>query len=463
MKFHDLLLDIPRLVALTILKEYGHWKWFCQLDDAYCNSLRRTEFLELLTCEENVFDTLPNIPRPQFKRFIEWLVDRGVKITKLLVITAFRQVKNDKRDWFFYGTGFYLKQLTFEWTIGSIDPILALTAKYCPHLQKLAIFFCALSKSFREILCTAWHLRALRLHECYTIKASQFENLHLTNMRSINTMDSVDGDAVKAMCAACPNLSRLQMAYNKELTNATTVPIRTHCRQLVALNLTHCRALTDAALITILTFCTKITELDISGCEKLTDLTIRAFTKNCTNATKLLMQQNFMYSDKSMEMVSAAFGESLRVLFISDCANISTDGLGYIVASCTKLTSLDIGINAQFQSLFLLAALPVTCGRLVELVLSELAVSDLVLISITQQCRNLTLLHMYGTTGYSLAAVKHLIHCCEHLKELLVSVDDTVLTTVVLQEVRAEVRAGLKIITENYILGHGVLDGADEA
>lgn len=458
----DLLLDIPRLLVLTILNEFGNWKYFLALDDAYCNTLRRNAFLELLSCTENVFTTLPKVPRANFKCFIEWVVDRQVKISRLVVISALRQVSVDVRNQLYFNTGPFLESLSFEWTIGSIKDILELTSLYCYRLQTLSIWFCSLNGPLKNILRNCHKLRAIRLHECHTVRPSHFQKLFLKNMRSVITHDDVEESAVRAICEACPCLTRLQFAYNKLLSDQASVHIRKNCKQLIALNLTHCRALTDQSLVTILHACTQIKELDVSGCDRLTDITIRALTMYCVDVTKLLIQDNPNFTTKALHLISRTFSASLRVLFVSGCASIGSLGLQLIIDTCSELTSLDIGINEHFNDPNVLLSLPRQCRHLVELVLSELRLSDNILQAIALHCHDLMLLHIYEATGFSVHAVQIVILSCTHLNELLVSVNETsVITTAAVQAMRVS-NPALNILTENYILGHGVLDGPDD-
>ncbi len=458
----DLLLDIPRLLALTLLNEFGGWKSFIALDNAYCNTLRRTAFLELLSCTENVFTKLPKVPRANFKCFIEWVVDRQVKISNLVVISALRQVAGDVRNQLFFNTGPFLESISFEWTIGSIQNMLELVSQNCPRLKHLAIWFCSLNGPLKNILRNCRQLRTIRLHECHTIRASHFAKLTLPYMRSVITHDDVEDSAVRGICEACPNLTRLQLAYNKLLTDAAAVHIRTNCKQLIALNLTHCRALTDQALVTIFHSCAQIKELDVSGCDKLTDITIRALTMYCTYVSKLLIQNNPHFTTKAMHLISAHFASSLRVLYVSGCAHIGSLGLQLVLQACIGLTSLDIGINEHFSDPVILLSLPHQCKQLIELVLSELRLSDNILQAVAMNCHALELFHIYEATGFSVHAVHIVLISCTQLKELLVSVDDTsVITTAAVQAMRM-VNSALTILTENYILGHGVLDCPDD-
>ena len=458
----DLLLDIPRLLALTILNEFGDWRYFIVLDNAYCNTLRRNAFLELLSCTENVFTELPKVPRANYKCFIEWVVDRQVRISHMVVISALRQVPAEVRNQLFFNTGAFLESISFEWTIGSIKEMLELTWQHCPRLKHLAIWFCSLNGPLKNILRNCRQLKAIRFHECHTIRSSQFLKLSLTHMRSVVTHDNVEESAVRAICEACPHLTRLQFAYNKLLSDAAAVHIRNNCKQLIALNLSHCRALTDQSLVTIFHSCTQIRELDVSGCDKLTDITIRALTMYCASVSKLLIQNNPNYTTKSMHLISRSFATSLRVLYVSGCALISSLGLKLVLLTCCELTSLDIGINELSSDPAVLLMLPRQCKHLVELVLSELRLSDNILQAVAMNCHALELFHIYEATGFSVHAVHIVIISCTYLKELLVSVDDTsVITTAAVQAMRV-VNPVLNILTENYILGHGVLDGPDD-
>lgn len=381
---------------------------------------------------------------------------RGVRVSSMYIPTGVKVLKECQCENIFGVIGPKLRSLHFDWSIGKTSTILSMVAAKCSNLVLFGIEFSTLTHEFRDVLRKNTQLQQLRLNECINLRPSYFNHNQYVNLFSIFLAgNKVVPKTIVAITKGCPNLRRLQIVSNYQMNDTAAQAIAANCREhLQALNLTGCNRISEPAMIAIFTACTALREVDVSSCDKLTDLSILAMTAHCKRMEKILIQKNTRYTDAALYAIADAFRNTLRVLYIGACENLSSLGITAVAQSCTVLSCLDIGAIPYIGTTALLA---VSVRNLTELVLSFLTVTDAVLTSVGKNCRQLTILHMYYTQGFSVHGVYAVVTRCKALQELLVNADSDIVTPRAVQRF-AMWNPQLIVVTENYLLGCGALD-----
>ncbi|KAJ1984968.1 hypothetical protein H4R34_000311 [Dimargaris verticillata] len=127
-------------------------------------------------------------------------------------------------------------------------------------------------------------LRVLDLGFCRGLKNYDLQRIapRLTAVHSLNLAGGGRQDIVLTKIVQhTPNLVRLSLSWNAQLTDFGIVQTVQRCVRLQCLDLTHCTLLEDSALMAIAAHCPELRVLSISYCHGLTDVAVLHVVKHC--------------------------------------------------------------------------------------------------------------------------------------------------------------------------------------
>ncbi|KAK9722502.1 hypothetical protein K7432_002606 [Basidiobolus ranarum] len=104
----------------------------------------------------------------------------------------------------------------------------------------------------------------------------------LSNLTSLNLAGGGRTDIVLTKLSKhCPNLTRLSVSWNSQLTDFGFVEMARHCRKLRALDLTNCAQITDTGVMALAVYCTQLRVLSVSYCQCVGEVAIWELVRSC--------------------------------------------------------------------------------------------------------------------------------------------------------------------------------------
>ncbi|GAA0149360.1 ATP synthase [Lithospermum erythrorhizon] len=181
---------------------------------------------------------------------------------------------------------------------------------------------------------------------CHDLKV-----LHLAGCRFVT-------DALlRALSENCSNLEELGLGGCNSITDSGLAVLVKGCRKIRHLDVNKCSNIGDVGISNISKACaSSLQTLKILDCYKVGDESILSLARNCKNLETLIIGGCRNVSDESIMAIAAACSQSLKNLRMDWCLNLSDLSVDRILSLCTKLEILDIGCceevtDAAFQGL----------------------------------------------------------------------------------------------------------------
>ena len=259
-----------------------------------------------------------------------------------------------------------------------------------------------------EQLAVAPKLKKLILRQCYTVDDECLRALFHGNP-SLLSLD----------LSECPitDVGILTMIENKSMTGTKR---RRGCRNLRYLSLQRCSALTDISLSYISLACPNLTAIDLSYCVGFREKGLEALgtlshlrSLICRGCSQLRDKALFSFlqsrTSRAGTELQAGATPSLQALDISECHQISGQGILKVSQCCPSLKSL----NTQSCKSLSGPALSIAVGQFQDLKHLRLQANGLAgpaIQTLVSQCRFLEALCLYGWGGHEkvLRKLKHL-------------------------------------------------------
>jgi hypothetical protein len=150
----------------------------------------------------------------------------------------------------------------------------------------------------------------------------------------------IDDDRMKALFARCPNLIKLILQENAQLSYRTWGALSSLTR-LGVLDLTQCRSVGDDEFDLMLTNSPGLIEFSVSGCNKITSKHMGVIGKRCQQIRNLNLSSCRMISETGFADL-AANTRGLNVLDVSYCGGINDQVLGQMIPQLSQLTELNL-------------------------------------------------------------------------------------------------------------------------
>ncbi|GAV62338.1 LRR_6 domain-containing protein [Cephalotus follicularis] len=230
-------------------------------------------------------------------------------------------------------------------------------------------------------------LRVLNLHNCKGITDNGMASIG-SGLPSLQSLDvsycrKLTDKGLSAVAEGCHDLRSLYLSGCRFVTDEILQGLAKNCRSLEKLCLNGCINITDSGLVDIVNGCRRISFLDINKCNNVGDIGVSSVAKTCSSSLKtlklldcykvgdasILSLAKFCknletlviggcrdISDESVKSFAVACKNSLKILRMDWCLNISDSSLSCIFTQCRNLEALDIGCcevvtDAAFQNL----------------------------------------------------------------------------------------------------------------
>lgn len=163
-------------------------------------------------------------------------------------------------------------------------------------------------------------LTALNLCDCQSISAAAVHSLvsecPLLCTLDLSGCDLITDQAVVALSLKCPVLKCIQLGFCPDVGSSSVGALAKNCPELNCLRVNG-TAVTDRAVVAVAEHCRSLTCLDLSFCHRLTDSALLA-------------------------LAASACCASLTALDVECCRGVSGAAVSTLVASCPRLTVLDL-------------------------------------------------------------------------------------------------------------------------
>eukprot|EP00899_Mesostigma_viride_P019363 jgi/Mesvir1/27428/Mv07220-RA.1 len=319
------------------------------------------------------------------------------------------------------------------------------------------------------------------------------------SLQAVQKIDGVDlagldgwghshGDVLCWLARKCPNVQELDARTSESsvwllrhwwklpAADLAVTRLASLCRQLHRLELHECKGVRDSGLLAVAANCGNLRYLDIGGCKHVTDAGVSAIAANCRHLEHLDLWRIPSVTDGSIVAVGAhcpalrhldvgrtSVGDAgiigiargcpeLRALDVTDCADVSDDGLvaiaencrllewvkymnsrvgdrgiAAIVSHCVQLCSLLLEYDDSMGAVLRLQG-PDSCRNLRSIGIYNcfIGASPDLFMSLTARCSTLTMASLLGFSATD-ANLEALATNCPHLEVL--SIHDAIMVS----------------------------------
>jgi hypothetical protein len=96
--------------------------------------------------------------------------------------------------------------------------------------------------------------------------------------------------AITALGIHCPNLTKIELTWCREVTDTAIITLATHCSNLTEVTLFASAKFSDSAITALVSQCTNLTTVNLSCCSNVTDAAVTALATHGTNLTKVNLE-----------------------------------------------------------------------------------------------------------------------------------------------------------------------------
>lgn len=180
-----------------------------------------------------------------------------------------------------------------------------------------------------------------------------------TDLRSIHLTccKFVTDKLLQALSKNCPGLQELGLQGCTNITNDGLTDLVRGCKRIQFLDINKCSGVGDTGICNLSKACSShIKTLKMLDCCRVGDESITSIAMFCNNLETLIIGGCREITDVSMKSLVSACKNSLKILRMDWCLNISDSSLSCILNECRSLEALDIGCceeitDAAFQGL----------------------------------------------------------------------------------------------------------------
>ena len=310
--------------------------------------------------------------------WIRWIIDRGVKTSKILVKQAsVREItdatfKNIKMS--------TLRSINLSNCKEVTDATIKGLSIGCPNITSINISNCRKTTNASMV-----------------ILKDQFMDLSEVDIENCKGIT----DAGVSELLKCTSLKSLRLAYNSHLTENAFMDLGSACQGIRIIDLEECTRLKDDGVLNLCKACPLLESININSCRSLTTISLEGIAK-CKHLTTAKLQNRSDIKDNHIiDIVEGC--PQLQVLHLLDCYQITDVTLNAIGRSQRNLTDLsfsitgrsvmtDAGVRAMMYGCPYLQHLVIfSCGYLTDEIMGPLGLScpDLKYLDISK-CEKLT-------------------------------------------------------------------------
>ncbi|GAU34831.1 hypothetical protein TSUD_259110 [Trifolium subterraneum] len=233
-----------------------------------------------------------------------------------------------------------------------------------------------------------------------------------------------------SLLSKCRCIQHLDLKKADFLIDHHVVNLSLFLADLVSINLSECCKLTDSALFTLVNKCpllsdikmehTSIGENIVENSNSLLNFVLNPPLKS------LYLAHSSLLTDESLIMMASLF-PNLQLLDLSNCDNISGEGICQVLTRCCKIRHL----NLDYCSGVKLRGMNLEFPKLEVLNLSHTSIDDETLYVISKNCCGLWQLLLESCGNVTNKGVKHVVENCSKLREINLKSCDKVCADIV--------------------------------
>jgi hypothetical protein len=420
------LFDLPLNITIALLRGWLTLRDLSLLDAAQCNRSARQGYLEVLKSGGFLLD-ITSYER-DMAPLMQWLEDRKVQIERVDLRNKGGRNGPGHIAAFLTSVGPSLLDLTANNCDRSLIPVCCVAIASCPRLKVLHLS--DVLGDLQIIVCKLLAQRALTL-ERLAVEDSETdqvfpENADMKNLQYLAVIDSsVDTLNLVAFLRNCGNLLYF---HNDDHggTDDCLLAVAQCCPSLQSLHYGRAEAHSTAGLEAVLLACHDLHTIDFASFEGFTNAHVTLIVKHCRKLKALKLQLHSTRMSQGCFTILAPRLAELRHLAV-ECLNCSSDDapLHLLTQHCRQLQSLSLrylqGCSEQALTA-LLSALP--CLEDLDLALSDVLLTDEMLMTIGKKCPHLCVLNLNETAGYSTKGITAIATGCAALEQVFVSDND---------------------------------------
>lgn len=238
-----------------------------------------------------------------------------------------------------------LTEISFNACVGINDSVIRAISnqRYAYSLQSLFIDRCRdiTDDSLIELFSKSKELRTLSLQslkitdkciECLCDGGTKLVSVNL------NFCDGITDSSLTAL-SKCTNLEEILLSSCSRVTDEGVDELVSKCSKITALNLGR-TSIGDTSLMAISQLLPNLVTLDIRALFHVTKDTINEILFNCCKLQNLNISDSGEIDDDSMQLLAHS-NPNLEFLDISDCEEITDEGVAWVISNC-KLKSIKL-------------------------------------------------------------------------------------------------------------------------
>ncbi|XP_039254489.2 uncharacterized protein LOC120331469 [Styela clava] len=188
-------------------------------------------------------------------------------------------------------------------------------------------------------------LQKLKVNGCFALTCKSFlaiaENCCNVKTLEIGLCAKATSECVQTLAKFVFNVKELDLRGLKSVNDECLTVISKHCKSLSKLVLANCALITDTGLSDLAFELPKIKDLDISGCSNVTDAGISTLATGFSNLVLLNLSSTSITYVSIITLTENCY-DSLEVLKLSFCNNITEDCVKKLISFCYKLNCLHL-------------------------------------------------------------------------------------------------------------------------
>lgn len=156
-----------------------------------------------------------------------------------------------------------------------------------------------------------------------------------------------DGALRKILPFLNPQLEKLKLSHLQDLSDEDVIILSERCRDLKEVDITFCRGVSKDGLTNLVSNCSLLQQISLHGTdskETAWNLTETEFEGICTQSKILSLKTiNLLHFPRINATVGAHIGQTFRSLTsinLSFCSAVGDEGVGHLVRNCSELDTL---------------------------------------------------------------------------------------------------------------------------
>jgi hypothetical protein len=421
----SLLCDLPEVLVGSLLVSWVNVEHVGRLDSALCNISQRPTFLKLVNRDNFVFGR-PSVCQGRDQevglrlfQFQLWLVERDIAVAELAICGSLTH-DADKRSRYLQRHGKHIHRVTVGVDAGKLRSCEAAIVDLCVHCPNVTVFECGIPVSSTTTTAIANNWKKLThitladniIGDEHVLIAENCQSLVKLNIWSISWAPDLCRMLHKLFRVCSPKLQSISMGTILEPSHA--IAIASRCPLLHNLRRFE---VDDAVLVALGSGCPLLSRMDLMYNRLVTDIGLVAFARNgaltdlwveeCDNLSGDGLRTAVQYSPllqrvdfkncMATDATLVALGQhchDLRVLSVYQTPTVSHEGWAAVAAGCPLLEEMnawdcdDVGLAIE--------AVARGCPRLRVVVASEAVVRAEAVLALAECCPLLEEVNIVG-------------------------------------------------------------------